>query len=160
MARRRQHGGLVGGTFCLSQRLIEGAPFTRLWTRPRLHCLLCRPVQWTPSSTIVTAHPHMPVLLAMNLSSPTQFVIPSPFPQKEAIPRYGSASIILTHPTEEFLFAFFPGRQASHGAGVIYQRKQGVNEWQPFNSTLQLPFGAGIVGGRWLPNMREVRMEV
>lgn len=118
--------------------------------------LSARPVQWTASSTLVTAHPHIPALIGRHISSETQFMLPPLITQKEGMPRYEIASVLLAHPTEDYVFAYYPGRQGSPGAGVIYHRKLNVNDWAICSPIIQFQSGAGVVGGRWLPNTREV----
>lgn len=139
---------------------------------PRRHCskvsgscvlsvtdlLSARPVQWTASSTLVTAHPTHPMIIGRHISSPKQFQFRPPYQAKDAA-NYEPPSVILAHPTLDYVFAFLPARNGFPGIGTIYQRGGTVDHWFP-SGTLSFPPGAGIVGGRWLPNGREVGRRV
>ncbi|TEB36386.1 hypothetical protein FA13DRAFT_1253039 [Coprinellus micaceus] len=93
------------------------------------------------------------MIIGRHISSPKQFQFRPPYQAKDAA-NYEPPSVILAHPTLDYVFAFLPARNGFPGIGTIYQRGGTVDHWFP-SGTLSFPPGAGIVGGRWLPNGRE-----
>lgn len=112
-----------------------------------------RPVQWSSSSTMFTAHPHRPTVIVRHFSSSRQYELPAPEPLKPGI--FEPPGSILVHPNGDAVFAFFPGRQIA-GIGVIWHRLQPVDVWNPVFYH-PFPIAAGVVGGQWLNSSRRVR---
>lgn len=113
-----------------------------------------RPVVWSSSSTIFTAHSSQPLLLGRVFPSSKQFVVVSPEPILRAPSSFEPASVISVSPNDHWLFAFFPAREGD-GIGCLWKRGFQVDSWTVWECW---PFsrGAGVVTAAWAGVDREV----
>ncbi|KAJ7109456.1 hypothetical protein C8R44DRAFT_986432 [Mycena epipterygia] len=112
-----------------------------------------RPVVWSSTSTILSAHPTQPLVTARHFSSSKQFVLQSPGPILSSPGSYEPPTVISVSPSGEWLFAYFPSAEMD-GVGCLWQRGApidvwGIKEWWTLNR------GAGIVTADWLGGPRE-----
>lgn len=114
----------------------------------------CRPIQWSHSSVIFTAHASQPLVVARHISSSKQFILPSPSPILDSPLSYDPPIIILVAPGDDWLFAYFP-RQDGDGTGCLWIRAARIDNWQ-IKECWNFPNGGGIVAGRWLSKQRDV----
>ncbi|KAL4067943.1 hypothetical protein V8B97DRAFT_2021711 [Scleroderma yunnanense] len=112
-----------------------------------------RPVVWSSSSTIFTAHPSQPLLLGRLFPSSKQFVVVSPDPVLRAPSSYEPPSVISVSPNDRWLFAFFPAREGDSIA-CLWRRGPQVDNWIVWECW---PFsrGAGVVTAAWAGVDRE-----
>lgn len=112
-----------------------------------------RPVVWSSSSTIFTAHSSQPLLLGRVFPSSKQFVVVSPEPILRAPSSFEPASVISVSPNDHWLFAFFPAREGD-GIGCLWKRGFQVDSWTVWECW---PFsrGAGVVTAAWAGVDRE-----
>ncbi|TCD64663.1 60S ribosomal protein L7 [Steccherinum ochraceum] len=112
-----------------------------------------RPVAWSRSSVIFSAHPTQPLVLARHFSSSRQFVVPSPTPLVSSPTSYDPPTVISISPNGEWLFAYFPGREGD-GVACLWRRDHQLDTWgvREFWAT---PRGAGIVTAEWTNHNRE-----
>ncbi|KAJ7581322.1 hypothetical protein C8J56DRAFT_262447 [Mycena floridula] len=112
-----------------------------------------RPVEWSTSCVIFTAHPTQPIILARHFSSSKQFNLPPPTPVMSSSSSYDPPTIISVSPNDDWLFAYYPGR-SKDGAACIWKRGPEIDSWtvQEFWS---LAPNAGIVSATWLGTGRE-----
>ncbi|KAJ7235441.1 hypothetical protein B0H12DRAFT_1027447 [Mycena haematopus] len=116
-------------------------------------CGTQRPVAWSSTSTILSAHPTQPLVAARHFSSSKQFVLPSPGPIISSPSSYEPPTVISVSPGGQWLFAYFPSGEID-GVACLWQRGApldvwGVKEWWTLNR------GAGIVTASWLGAPRE-----
>ncbi|KAH7871762.1 hypothetical protein F5879DRAFT_999522 [Lentinula edodes] len=112
-----------------------------------------KPVEWSNSSVIFTAHALQPLIIARHFSSSRQFSIPFPAPISSNLNAYDPPTIITCSPDDRWLFAFFPGR-GEDGLCCLWHRgveldNWSVKEWWLFAQS------AGAVAARWLGGPRE-----
>ncbi|KAJ7709826.1 hypothetical protein B0H17DRAFT_1029380 [Mycena rosella] len=112
-----------------------------------------RPVVWSSTSTIFSAHATQPLVTARHFSSSKQFVLQSPGPILTSPGSYDPPTVISVSPDSNWLFAYFPSTEID-GVGCLWQRGApidvwGVKEWWTLNR------GAGIVAASWLGGTRE-----
>ncbi|KAJ6596973.1 hypothetical protein DFH09DRAFT_1133278 [Mycena vulgaris] len=112
-----------------------------------------RPVVWSSTSTIFSAHPNQPLVTARHFSSSKQFVLQSPGPILSSPGSYDPPTVISVSPGGDWLFAYFPSAEID-GVGCLWQRSApidvwGIKEWWTLNR------GAGIVTANWLGGTRE-----
>ncbi|KAF7363511.1 hypothetical protein MSAN_01007400 [Mycena sanguinolenta] len=112
-----------------------------------------RPVAWSSTSTIFSAHPTQPWVSARHSFSSHQFVLPSPGPIISSPSSYEPPTVISVSPGGQWLFAYFPSGEID-GVACLWQRTApldvwAVKEWWPLNR------GAGIVTASWLGAPRE-----
>ncbi|KAF8136567.1 hypothetical protein EV363DRAFT_1395672 [Boletus edulis] len=114
---------------------------------------LRRPVAWSSSSTIFTAHSTQPILFGRLFPSSKQFLVVSPDPILRSPASYGSPTVISVSPNDHWLFAFFPGHE-SDGIACIWSRGSCVDAWIVKESW---PFsrGAGVITCAWAGTERE-----
>ncbi|RDB21136.1 hypothetical protein Hypma_011673 [Hypsizygus marmoreus] len=112
-----------------------------------------RPVEWSQSSVIFTAHPTQPLLTARHFSSSKQFTIPSPAPVASAPGSYEPPTVISVAPGDDWLFAYFPRRDGD-GTGCLWKRGAQVDSWN-VKESWSLAQGAGVVAASWLGTPRE-----
>lgn len=122
--------------------------------RRRSSSTILRPVQWSGSSTIFTGHPTQPLLTAHHFSSSKQFVIPSPAPIVSSPASFEPPTIISVAPYDDWLFAYFPGRDGD-GTGCLWKRGPQVDSWN-IKEWWSFARGAGVVAASWLGTPREV----
>ena len=114
-----------------------------------------RPVAWSNSSTIFTAHPTQPIIIGRLFPSSKQFLVVSPDPILRSPLSYGPPTVISVSPNDHWLFAFFPSHE-SDGIACIWNRGSCVDAWivkeyWPFSR------GAGVITCAWAGTEREVR---
>ena len=113
-----------------------------------------RAIAWSRSSVIFTPHTTQPLVMARHFPSARQFILPSPAPWSSVPGAYAPPTVISVSPSEDFLFAYFPGHD-SDGAGCCWKRGDTLDSWsvQEFWS---LAKGAGVVTAEWLSGDRDV----
>lgn len=114
----------------------------------------CRPIQWSHSSVIFTAHASQPLVVARHISSSKQFILPSPSTILDSPLSYDPPSVILASPGDDWLFAYFP-RQDGDGTGCLWIRAARIDNWQ-IKEYWSFPGGGGVVAGKWLSKQRDV----
>ncbi|KAF9454558.1 hypothetical protein P691DRAFT_770453 [Macrolepiota fuliginosa MF-IS2] len=87
-----------------------------------------RPLQWSQSSVIFSAHPTQPAVIARHFSSSKQFTIPSPKPVSSNQTSYEPPTIISVAPTDDWLFAYFP-KSNGDGTGCLWKRGAQIDNW-------------------------------
>ncbi|KDR81679.1 hypothetical protein GALMADRAFT_239795 [Galerina marginata CBS 339.88] len=112
-----------------------------------------RPLQWSQSSIIFTAHPTQPIITGRHFSSSKQFVLPSPPPIMTSPASYDPPTVISASPCDAWLLAYFP-RRDGEGTGCLWKRGPHVDNWI-VKECWSLPKGGGIVAASWLGNRRE-----
>ncbi|KIJ69307.1 hypothetical protein HYDPIDRAFT_185128 [Hydnomerulius pinastri MD-312] len=112
-----------------------------------------RPVVWSNSSTIFTAHPTQPIILGRLFPSSKQFIVASPDPVLRSPQSYEPPSTISVSPNDHWLFAFYPGREGD-GIACLWKRGLHVDSWLV---TECWPFsrGGGVVTAAWAGAERE-----
>lgn len=113
-----------------------------------------RAIAWSKSSVIFTPHTTQPLVLARHFPSSRQFILPSPPPWANGPTTYEPPSIITVSPTEDWLFAYFPGRD-SDGACVLWRKFQQLDSWA-MQEWWTLAKGNGVVAAEWLCGERSV----
>jgi hypothetical protein len=131
-------------TYLESQILLSGAN--------RLHS----PVVWANCSIIFTAHPTEPWVTARLFPSSKQFVLPSPDPVFSSPSAYDPPSIITVSPSDDWLFAYFPGHNVD-GTGCLWRRGVRVDNWT-IKDYWGFGRGAGVITAAWVGTEREVNM--
>ncbi|TFK42513.1 hypothetical protein BDQ12DRAFT_676334 [Crucibulum laeve] len=112
-----------------------------------------RPVEWSNSSVIFTAHPTQSLVTARHFSSSKQFVIPSPAPVLASPTAYEPPTIISVASGDEWLFAYFPGRSGD-GIGCIWKRGTQIDNWS-VKECWNFTRSGGVVAAKWLNSPRE-----
>jgi len=118
----------------------------------------CRPIQWSQSSVIFTAHPSQPMITGRHFSSSKQFILPSPTSVLSSPISYEPPSVISVSPSDEWLFAYFP-RRDGEGIGCLWKRGAQIDSWQ-VNEYWSFAKGGGVVTASWLTTPREVRTAI
>ncbi|KAG6866974.1 hypothetical protein C0991_003890 [Blastosporella zonata] len=113
-----------------------------------------RPLEWSQSSIIFSAHPAQPLITARHFSSSKQFVIPSPTQVVAAPTSYEPPSLISVAPSDDWLFAYFPGHDVE-GIGCLWVRGPQIDNWM-LKESWPIAQGAGPVAASWLGQPREV----
>ncbi|KAJ7111538.1 hypothetical protein C8R43DRAFT_1159517 [Mycena crocata] len=112
-----------------------------------------RPLVWSSTSTIFSAHPTQPQVTARHFSSSKRFVLQSPGPILSSPGSYESPTVISVSPSGEWLFAYFPSGEID-GVGCLWQRGAPIDAWG-VKEWWTLSRGAGIVAASWLGGPRE-----
>ncbi|KAF8892522.1 hypothetical protein BD779DRAFT_1670216 [Infundibulicybe gibba] len=110
-----------------------------------------RPVEWSSTSIIFTAHSAQPLVTARHFSSSKQFMLPSPAPILSSPDSYEPPSIISAGPNDLWLFAYFPGRNAE-GIACIWKHGPQVDSWNVKEWWGQNP---GVLAATWLGMARQ-----
>jgi hypothetical protein len=113
---------------------------------------LNRPVLWT-SFAILFAHESEPAIVGRAFPSSRQFRLQSPPVLTTTPGSYEPPTILSVSPDENWLFAYFPGRQIP-GAGCFWRAQQ-ADSWDVVES-ITFARGKGVVSARWLGHAREV----
>ena len=117
--------------------------------------VLCRPVQWTSSSLIITAHGTEPRVVCLQFPSNKRFILPDP-PGISASPTsYDSPSIIAASSRDDWIFAYFPGSDVD-GIGCFWSKPRLVDDWV-IREWRTFARGDSVVTARWLNSERQVR---
>ncbi|KAG1756683.1 uncharacterized protein EDB91DRAFT_1093918 [Suillus paluster] len=114
---------------------------------------LQRPVAWSNSSTIFTAHPSQPLILGTLFSSSKQFLVVSPDQILNNPASYEPPSVITVSSNDHWLFAYFPGRDCD-GVGCLWQRGYSLDKWN-IKEYWACDRGAGIVNAVFIGAERE-----
>lgn len=122
-------------TFCISQEL-------------------CRPIQWTNSSTILSAHATEPLVVCLHYPSNKHSTLPSPPPLGTSSASYAPPAIISASSRDNWVFAYFPGVDVE-GVGCLWRRLPTIDAWV-VKDWWKVARGDGIVAARWLNLEREV----
>ncbi|KAF5358405.1 hypothetical protein D9756_001502 [Leucocoprinus leucothites] len=112
-----------------------------------------RPLQWSHSSVIFSAHPSEPTIIARHFSSSKQFTIPSPKPVNSNQAVYEPPTIISVAPTDDWLFAYFP-RSNGEGTGCLWKRGAQIDNWI-VQEWWTFPPQTAPVTAEWLGGPRE-----
>ncbi|KAJ7774497.1 hypothetical protein DFH07DRAFT_732775 [Mycena maculata] len=127
--------------------------FSGWWEYQALLDRIQRPVAWSSTSTIFSAHPTQPLVTARHFSSSKQFVLQSPGPILSSPGSYEPPTVLSVSPGGDWLFAYFPSGEID-GVACLWQRGApidvwGIKEWWTLNR------GGGIVAANWLDGPRE-----
>jgi hypothetical protein len=111
-----------------------------------------RPVLWT-NSAILFAHESEPAVVGRAFPSPRQFLLQPPAVVNSTPGSYEPPAILSVSPDEDWLFAYFPGRQVP-GVGCFWRAHQ-ADGWNIVES-VSFARGRGVVCAKWLGHAREV----
>jgi hypothetical protein len=111
-----------------------------------------RPVIWT-SFAILFAHKIEPAIVGRAFPSSRQFRLQSPAVVTNTPDAYEPPTILCVSPSEDWLFAYFPGRQIP-GVGCFWRAQQ-ADGWD-IVEFISFPRGKGVVSAKWLGHAREV----
>lgn len=151
---KRLTGKQAGGTSTLSLNDLKSMNFVLLFF-PSYSSVNIRPIEWSQSSVLFTAHPTQPLVSGRHFSSSKQFRLPSPPPIVSSPKSYEPPSIISVAPDDEWLFAYFPSRDGD-GTGCLWIRGAQIDSWAVKEWWSFAP-GAGVVAASWLGQARVVR---
>ncbi|KAI6150464.1 hypothetical protein BKA82DRAFT_4116006 [Pisolithus tinctorius] len=112
-----------------------------------------RPVAWSTSSVIFTAHSSQPLLLGRLFPSSRQFIVPSPEPVIRSLSSFEPPSVISVAPNDQWLFAFYPGIEGD-GIACLWKRGYQVDSWTVKECWPMSP-GAGVITAAWAGVERE-----
>ena len=101
---------------------------------------------------IFTPHEYQPYILGRHFPSSRQFILPPP---QITSTLYEPATILALCPTDDWIFAYFPGKRHS-SLGCIWHKEAQVDSWT-LKECLQYPIGIGVVCAAWTQSKREVR---
>ncbi|KAI0810963.1 hypothetical protein BC629DRAFT_1589704 [Irpex lacteus] len=107
-----------------------------------------RPLVWSGSSVIYTAHPSQPVVVARHFPSNRHFFLPLPPPIASSPVSFEPPTVIRVSPEDDWLFAFTPSREVP-GVGCIYRKGYQIDSWTP-NEWWNFAKGAGVVCAEWM----------
>ncbi|KAI0256797.1 hypothetical protein BJV78DRAFT_1116968, partial [Lactifluus subvellereus] len=110
-----------------------------------------RPVLWT-SSAILFAHESEPVIVGRAFPSSKQFLLQPSAVGNSPSGSYEPPSILSVSLDENWLFAYFPGRQVP-GVGCFWRAHRSDN-WDIVES-ISFARGRGVVSAMWLGHARE-----
>lgn len=113
-----------------------------------------RPLQWSHSSVIFSAHPTQPLVTGRHFSSSKQFVIPSPKPVTSNQTAYEPPTIISVAPGDDWLFAYFP-KSNGEGTGCFWKRGLQIDNWA-VQEYWTFPAQTAPIAADWLGSPREV----
>ncbi|KAJ3989410.1 hypothetical protein F5890DRAFT_1251657 [Lentinula detonsa] len=116
-----------------------------------------KPVEWSNSSIIFTAHALQPLIIARHFSSSKQFNLPLPAPILSNPSVYKPSTLITCSWDDRWLFAFFPGR-GEDGLCCLWNRGVELDNWAVKEWWL-LAQSAGVVATHWLGGPREWAIE-
>ena len=98
------------------------------------------------------AHESEPYVLGRHFPSSRQFLLPIPL----ATEKYEPATVLSLSATDDWMFAYFPGREGP-GAGVVWQKEAQLDSWC-VKECVEFPVGRGVVTAAWTCPQREVRL--
>lgn len=113
-----------------------------------------RPVQWTSSSIILTAHATEPRVVCLHYPSNNQFTLHPPPPLLKTPAQYEPPRVITIAAQDVWVFAYFPGINID-GVCCVWKRGAALDHWV-VRDWWTLARGAGVVTARWLNPGREV----
>lgn len=115
------------------------------------------PLAWSRSSTIFTAHASEPKIVARLFPSSKPCTIPSP-PQILSTPAsYEPPTIISVALNDEWLFAYFPGKDCD-GISCLWKKMPQADEWQ-IKDCWTCARGAGVIAASWIGQERECAVQ-
>lgn len=129
-------------------------PVSSLFPLPTPGPEFLRPLQWSQSSVIFSAHPTQPIVIARHFSSSKQFVIPSPKPVTSNQTAYEPPTIISVAPGDDWLFAYFP-KSNGEGTGCLWKRGPQIDNWT-VQEWWTFPPQTAPIAADWLGAPREV----
>lgn len=150
---KRPTGKQAGGISTLYLSGLKSMNFPLLCC-PCYLSMNARPIEWSRSSVLFTAHPTQPLVSGRHFSSSNQFRLPSPHPIISSPKFYQPPSIISVAPDDEWLFAYFP-RRDSDGVGCLWKRGAQIDNWT-VKEWWSFGQGAGVVAASWLGQSRVV----
>ncbi|KAI0636718.1 hypothetical protein C8Q77DRAFT_1051073 [Trametes polyzona] len=112
-----------------------------------------RPIQWSKSSVIFTAHEFQPLVLGRHFPTSRQFVLPSPTAIINAPAAYDPPRVISVAPTDDWLFAYFPGK-GTLGVGCLWRKRGQLDNWV-MQESWNFSVGGGVVTASWTTARRE-----
>lgn len=110
---------------------------------------------WT-SLAILFAHESEPAVVGRAFPSSRQFRLQSPSVIANTPGSYDPPTILCVSPDENWLFAYFPGRQIP-GVGCFW-KVQHADGWDIIEH-ISFARGRGVVSAKWLGHAREVRQD-
>lgn len=116
-----------------------------------------RPLVWSKSSVIFSAHPSQAQVVARHFPSSKQLFIPSPAPILAAVTAYNPPTVISISPNEQWLFAYFPGTEGD-GVSSLWKRGSQLDSWVVCDWWSTAKY-AGVVVAEWLGADREVYID-
>lgn len=119
------------------------------------HLAFCygRPSQWSKSSIIYTAHEYEARVVGRHFPSSRQFLLPNP-PFPYAMESYEPPTVLSICPTDDLLFAYFPGK-GQDGFGCVWHKEAQVDSWS-VKDTWTYAVSGGVVTAAWSCPHREV----
>ncbi|KAI0647318.1 hypothetical protein C8Q79DRAFT_908461 [Trametes meyenii] len=109
--------------------------------------------RWSKASVVFTAHEFQPLVLARHFPTSRQFGLPSPTPILTAPAAYDPPTVLSISPTDDWLFAYFPGKGID-GVGCLWRRGSQVDSWL-VHEWWSFALGAGAVAAAWTSAHRE-----
>lgn len=101
---------------------------------------------------IFTAHESSPIISARHFPTSRQFdLIPL---VADSLLNYERATVVSLCPTDDWLFAYFPGVNHA-GIGCLWHREAQLDTWTQKESW-SYPIGGGVVTAAWACHHREV----
>lgn len=94
------------------------------------------------------------MVLARHFPSLRQFIVPSPSQVIDNLSSYEPPTVVSISPGEEWLFAYFPGRERD-GVGCLWRRGHQLDSWI-VRERFTYARGGGIVAAAWHSNDRPV----
>ncbi|KAI0006126.1 hypothetical protein BJV74DRAFT_22263 [Russula compacta] len=110
-----------------------------------------RPIIWT-SLAILFAHESEPAIAGRAFPTSRQFRLQSPAVVTNTPGSYEPPTVLSISPDENWLFAYFPGRQIP-GVGCFWRAQQ-ADGWD-IVEPISFALGSGVVSARWLGQARE-----
>ena len=126
--------------------------FRLLFAIPGSHPTFDRSVVWT-SLAILFAHETEPAIVGRAFPSSRQFRLQSPAVIANSPGSYEPPTVLCVSPSEDWLFAYFPGRQAP-GLGCFWRAQQ-ADGWDVIEP-ISFALSRGVVSAKWLGHAREV----
>ncbi|KDQ60976.1 hypothetical protein JAAARDRAFT_31975 [Jaapia argillacea MUCL 33604] len=111
------------------------------------------PPVWSSSSTVFTPHATQPLVIGRLFPSSQQFLMPSPSLIASSPTSYERPSLISLAPNDQWLYAYFPGRDGD-GVGCLWRRGNQVDAWN-IREWWGFARGAGVVAATWAGAHRE-----
>lgn len=112
-----------------------------------------RPLAWSKSSVIFSAHHTKPLVLARHFNSSRHFELAVPQAIRLDPDSYSPPTLIYISPDDDWLFAYFSG--AKDNIGCLWHRGLHLDAWT-IGDSWSMAHGAGIVAAAWVTSHREV----
>lgn len=116
-----------------------------------------RPVQWTSSSLIITAHATEPSVICVHFPSNKHFTLPRAHSLAASSESYEPPSVISASTKDDWIFAYFPGVDRG-GIGCLWNKSRLVDDWV-VKECRTFAKGGAVVAARWLNPDREVSID-